>query len=66
MADDGKSIKARIDHEYGIRLTVDRAHKLSTEVEQVLAMARRQVTRLSFDDEPADFPATLLRLRDRG
>ena len=65
MADKGEMIKARIKHEFDIALTADRAEALSAEVEQVLSMARRQVSRLSFDHEPADLLATLLRQRDR-
>jgi hypothetical protein len=66
MTDDGETIKARINHEYGITLTAERAEKLGAEVEQVLAMARKEVPRLSFDQEPADFPAALLNHRDPG
>jgi hypothetical protein len=66
MQDEGELVQAHVAHEYGISLSATRAATLAAQVEQILSMAREHVSRLSFDDEPGDFPAALLRERDRG
>ena len=56
--------RAQIRNDYGIEL--DEAHLKSvvTENDRILKVARNMLPNLSFDSEPADFSASLVRLRD--
>ncbi|MCE2491593.1 MAG: hypothetical protein J4F40_03160 [Alphaproteobacteria bacterium] len=67
MADETKRLqaaRARIVEEYGIELDDAHLKGLVAETDRILEVAREMSPELSFDGEPADFPASLVRLRD--
>jgi hypothetical protein len=51
--------------EYGIELDDAHLNSVVTETDRILKVARQMVPELSFDSEPANFPASLARLRDK-
>ena len=56
--------RAQIKEEYGIELDDAHLNSVVMESDRILKVARQMVPRLSFDSEPANFPASLARLRD--
>lgn len=56
--------RAQIKEEYGIELDDAHLNSVVMESDRILKVAREMVPKLSFDSEPANFPASLTRLRD--
>jgi hypothetical protein len=56
--------RAQIKEEYGIELDDSHLNSVVMETDRILGVARQMVPKLSFDSEPANFPASLARLRD--
>ncbi len=67
MTDEAERLEAariRIREEYGIALDGRHLKGAVAETDRILAVAREMAPELSFDEEPADFSASLARLRD--
>ena len=64
MVEKAESARARIADEYGIELDDAHLNSVVAETDRILKVARAMVPKLSFDSEPANFPASLARLRD--
>lgn len=67
MANNSKqaeTARTRIKEEYGIELDDAHLNSVVTETDRILKVARDLAPQLSFDSEPADFPASLARLKD--
>ena len=67
MADEAERLEAadaRIREEYGIGLDDAHLKRVVAETDRVLEAARAMSGELSFDAGPADFSASLARLRD--
>ena len=57
--------RAQIMAEYGIELDDAHLNSVVRETDRILKVARQMVPELSFDSEPANFPASLDRMRDK-
>lgn len=60
-----KAVQAQIKEEYGIDLDDKHIEAVVIETDRILDVARGMAPQVPFDKEPANFPASLARLRDR-
>jgi len=56
---DADEVIRRAEAEYGIVLDAERAQAIQRTTSALMALARKSLGRIRFEDEPADFKTTL-------